>query len=132
MGFIPASFKCDVCGAERLKANHWYWTIGDKYPSIVLRPFDALEIEECSDEKLTQESINIFCGEGCLSKWLSQNISNLHPKVEVSDEVAVNKLYPLPKEEEHIEPDPPSFSEYRKDLEDENQKAIEYHDRNSN
>jgi hypothetical protein len=134
MGFIPASYECDVCKIKKQSSNHWYFTIGEEYPSIVIRPFK----EHLSGIQYDGFEVNIFCGTGCLIKWLSLHVANLFKSSEAAvqghSEADISEVEPQSFEEssynvalydKYEEPQiPDNFDEYRKDLESNDKEQV--------
>ena len=75
---VTKKYSCDVCGAERKEANHWFLVYAplDTTKSIFITAFSFANAER-------EEAINI-CGESCLHKWISSNLYLLLPAVTAS------------------------------------------------
>ncbi len=72
-------YRCDVCGSVRQPSNKWFlgFDTSDGFSSIALRPFDEKEIRQY-DGGYTGGTTKILCGENCVHKFISQNLSFLH------------------------------------------------------
>lgn len=64
-------FTCDVCEAQRQKSNHWF--IGS-----ISQHHLMLETFTVSGAKDGLNNTFLFCGEACVSKWISANLASLH------------------------------------------------------
>jgi len=69
MGYVE-EVSCDVCGKVKGATNHWFLA-SINTPSIVILP---LRIEWAKDSYKRV----VICGQGCLSKWISENAPKLH------------------------------------------------------
>jgi hypothetical protein len=67
---IITTAKCDLCGAERKAANHWF---------LGRVAGDALTVTRYSDEGARDwtAGVSVLCGEACLHKWVGQNLGGL-------------------------------------------------------
>jgi hypothetical protein len=70
---LTSTAKCDLCGAERKQCNHWF--LGRISRGVRRR----LAILSYTDAEAAQGG-DILCGEGCLHKWLTQNLEKLVAK----------------------------------------------------
>lgn len=68
---MTSIFRCDICGAERKEANHWFWAVPVDsrgvhskglglafYPWVVTQPVDV--------------DVTHLCGQACAGKLLDQ------------------------------------------------------------
>jgi len=75
---IETIAKCDLCGAVRQACNHWFLgRHGGGRQSLVILSYSLSEAHEGGD---------ILCGEGCLHKWLTQNLGELGQAGEPAEE----------------------------------------------
>lgn len=65
---IVASVRCDVCGAEKREANHWF--AGDVRGVTELIIARLVDVEK-------QKHMTHLCGEKCVHEWLSTKIGVL-------------------------------------------------------
>lgn len=76
-------YECDMpgCSATRTPTNHWFLTeiiTNDdfQYSQIKIYPFYELLAEDKSASN-SAKSMTILCGEACVHKFISQNLSSL-------------------------------------------------------
>jgi hypothetical protein len=70
---LEVTATCALCGVARQSANHWFLGRGAKgvRRRLAILSYTLAEAQAGGD---------ILCGEGCLHKWLTQNLEMLVTK----------------------------------------------------
>lgn len=80
MGLKPNAAECDICGAERLEANHWFVASVTRFCGSDDRPDSksqdsGLVVVRFTEEYAAVPGAVVLCGEACVHTWIAQNIA---------------------------------------------------------
>lgn len=72
MGFTPAQYECDKCGALKREVNKWYiLRFRDDIRVLTIIPFIEAEAQRYDEQQ-------ILCSDSCLIKTLSEILPTMH------------------------------------------------------